>query len=240
MEQTERLSSIEVSVVAPAFNEQENIKVFTESAVNTLNKLGKAFEIVVVDDGSKDETGNMLKKLSQKHSMLLLISHEHNMGYRASMLDGIAAAKGRYVATIDSDLQYDISDISQFLEKIDKGYDVVSGVRTTKKDTLLRRVLSRGFTRCVNLFFSTDFPDTNCVFRLFRREAMEDVYLSYDGFLFPTEQLIAWHLLNLKIGYVPVVQHERMMGASSFNSLIQVSKALFFLLKLKFNSLKDA
>lgn len=231
------MTDVELSIVAPAYNEQENIGVFVEDAAKTIGLLNKACEIVVVDDGSRDRTGEILAGLSRRYSQLKVVTHEKNMGYRASMVDGIQFSRGSLIATLDSDLQYDVSELPRFLEKIACGFDAVVGVRSVKEDTLLRRVLSRGLTLYVNILFSADFPDTNCVFRLFKRQAMEHVDLAFDGFLLPTEQLIAWRLRDLKLGYVSVVQHERRRGASSFNAVTQVVKAFFFLLRLKIKSL---
>lgn len=227
------MSRIEISIVAPAYNEGGNIGKFVRECVKVIESLSMECEIVIVDDGSTDDTRMKLTELSKKYPRLRVVVHERNLGYRRSLLDAIENACGSFVLTIDSDLQYDVGMLPRFVEKMGEGYDVVSGVRILKEDSIARKMLSKGFTLLVNILFGSHFRDTNCIYRLFRKEAMKDIVLESEGFTLPTEQLIRWHHANANIGYVEVTQHGRTSGSSSFGLFSQIIAGIMVLFKLR-------
>ena len=128
----------EVSIVMPAYNEEKNIEDTIRKCSRVLESEKLNGEIVVVEDGSKDSTKEVLENLKKDIPYLRVIIHETNLGYGKAVSDGIKAARGVYIVTLDSDGQFDINELPLFLEKIKEGYNMVTGYRLRKKDTFTK------------------------------------------------------------------------------------------------------
>ena len=167
-----------ISVVIPIFNERENIRRQYDALTEVLSHLGKSYEILFVDDGSRDGSGKELKRLAQTDSKVRVIELRHNFGQTAAMSAGIHAASGDVVVTMDGDLQNDPADIPMMLEKIDEGYDLVHGWRKNRQDPFLNRRLP---SMIANWIISkvTGFPvhDIGCTSKVIRREVAQELSL---------------------------------------------------------------
>ena len=135
------MGSIDISIVLPILNEEENLEELHSKLSETLIKLGREYEIITVDDGSTDGSFEVLKRLHQKDPRLKVIKFRRNFGQTAAMSAGFHHARGDIIITMDSDLQNDPEDIPRLLDKLDEGYDVVSGWRADRKDKFLSRRL---------------------------------------------------------------------------------------------------
>lgn len=133
--------SLDLSVVVPVFNEQENIALLIGEIHQSLGPLGKSYEIILVDDGSRDKSFSILQKMAEADPALTLIRFRRNFGQTPAMQAGLDAARGAVVVMMDADLQNDPNDVGALLEKLDEGYDLVAGWRRDRKDAFINRKL---------------------------------------------------------------------------------------------------
>ena len=169
---------MDLSIVAPIYNEQENILLLHEQLSQTLAELDRSYEIVLVDDGSRDGSWEELLKLAERDRCVKLVRLRRNFGQTAAMQAGLQAACGDVIVTLDADLQNEPGDIGMMLEKIDEGYDLVHGWRKNRQDTWLTRKLP---SKIANWLISktTRFPihDLGCTLKAIRREIAHDLEL---------------------------------------------------------------
>ncbi|MBD3155993.1 MAG: glycosyltransferase [Candidatus Aenigmarchaeota archaeon] len=162
-----------LSVVIPAYNEEMNIKKVIELTINSLKGLN--FELVIVDDGSKDKTKDIVKKLMKKYKRLRLIVKDVNKGYADALRTGFNSCKGEYITFIDADLQNRPEDIPKLIDWVDKGYDIVIGWRKDRKDILIRLIVSRLWNSLCHLLFQIPFPDINGKPKVFKAGILKDI-----------------------------------------------------------------
>ncbi|MFW6169488.1 MAG: glycosyltransferase family 2 protein [Planctomycetota bacterium] len=169
---------MDLSVIIPIHNERENIPVLYEQLKQALNPLGRAYEMLLVDDGSTDGSYEQLVELAGRDNRVKLIHFRRNYGQTAAMQAGIEWATGEILVTMDGDLQNDPADIPMMLDQIDEGYDLVQGWRKNRQDKWLSRRLP---SRIANLLISrvTDYPvhDLGCTLKAIRREVARDLDL---------------------------------------------------------------
>lgn len=162
-----------ISVVIPVFNEEGNVTPLFDEIRNVLKGLGKSFEIIFVDDGSKDETVKKLKELSP----IKIVPFRRNCGQTAALSAGFQEASGNVVISMDGDRQNDPADIPNLLKKLDEGWDVVCGWRKNRKDTFSKKILSKLARKLRKLILNDDIHDSGCTLRAYRKEALEDLEL---------------------------------------------------------------
>lgn len=207
-------STLSISVLIPAFNEEESL-VKTVEAIRAQMAGTGAHEIIVIDDGSSDRTGELARTLPVK-----LISHEMNMGYGASLKDGLREARFDYILIADADGTYPLEDIPRLLEAAGDNAMVV-GARTgaVVQVPMLRRPGKWLITRLAEYLSSRKIPDLNSGFRIFRRDAaLRFIQLYPDGFSFTTTITLAMLTNHYKVHYVPINYHRR-VGKSSIKPL---------------------
>ena len=166
-----------LSVVLPAHNEEEAIAATVHEVIETFSTWMLDFEIIVVDDGSQDSSGEIVDTMSKTHPCLKVIHHPVNMGYGAALVSGFEAASKDLTFFMDSDGQFDIHDLAQFLLLIAE-YDAVLGYRIDRQDTWMRKVNAWGWKQLVGLVFGIHVRDVDCAFKLyptrfFREEILE-------------------------------------------------------------------
>src|SRR3989344_4094822 len=162
-----------ISVVFPAYNEEENVGELHKRTLAVLKKLGEPFEIIAVNNASEDGTLDELKKLSP----VKIITLAHNIGQTAGLDAGIHDAVGEIIITMDADLQNDPADIPKLVAKIREGYDVVSGWRRDRHDSLGRRILSRLANWLTGRMTGLYLRDSACAMKAYRREVVAPVHL---------------------------------------------------------------
>lgn len=219
-----------ISVVIPAYNEEENVAELHRKLVAVLGRLGSPFEIIMVENGSSDRTFEILQKLSPVKIVRLRKNFRQSGGTDA----GIAASRGDVVVTMDADLQNDPEDIPVLLAKLKEGFDVVVGWRRERHDPLLRRIRSRFANMITKRLSGIMLHDHGCGLKAYRREVLGDgVTLYGEMHVF----LPAYLALSrgAKVGEVVVRHHERRAGVTKHNFLLGI-KAVADLLTLKFLS----
>lgn len=191
-------------------------------------------EIVLCDDGSTDGTGALLKKLGRSFPRLRVVSFERNGGYGRALGAAIAATTGEYVATLDSDGQFDAADALRLLEKLENdGLDVITGYRTKKNDTPLRVVADRGLNQLVRRLFDVDLTDTNCALKVARGDLIRATRIEARGYPTPTELVLRLEAAGAKIDEAPVNHRERVAGTSKLHPFRTAWAMLRFLLYLR-------
>ena len=163
------MSSVYLSLVIPVFNEEKNLAELVERCSKTCGALGKPYEIVLVDDGSKDESAQMIKQASEKQAEVVGVLLNRNYGQHAAVMAGLDQASGDVVVTLDADLQNPPEEIPKLLAEIDKGYDVVGSVRQMRKDSVFRRLSSWLVNKAVQTATGVLMHDYGCMLRAYRR-----------------------------------------------------------------------
>lgn len=228
-----RKYNVDVSIVMPAFNEEDNIDETVRKCFSALREMGLNGEVVVTDDGSADGTVRILQSLSTEFAKLRIVVHSENQGYGAALRDAAAVAQGEYIATIDSDGQFDVFELPLLMEKHRKGYDVITGYRKKKKDSLFRIIADRGLNIIVRLLFGVRYRDTNCAFKLYGAGVLDKIEMEARSYQAPTEILLKLHELGYRIGQVGISHYSREKGMSALNPFITIYKMFIFLIYLR-------
>ncbi len=200
-----------ISVVLPAYNEEENIGQAVASAIKAMESLGANYEVIVVDDGSSDRTSEVVRELMVQHPEVRLIRHPVNRGYGGALRSGFEAATGEFIFFTSSDNQYDMAEVRKLLPLIEDA-DLVIGYRARRQDPFIRRLFARGWNWLVNLLFGYVAKDVDCAFKLFRREVLERVPIASEGAMIDTELLVGARREGLRIREVPVSHFPRLVG----------------------------
>jgi glycosyltransferase involved in cell wall biosynthesis len=169
-----------VSIIVPALNEGKTIRELFYRIRKVMQSLNRPFEFVVIDDGSTDNTFELLKGMSLKYQNIVVIRHFRNHGKSLALMQGFDIARGDVAITMDADLQDLPEDISFFLEKIDQGYDMVNGWRINRKDSAVKRLVSKLFNIITSLFLKCNLHDINCGFKAIRRDVYQRLELRGD------------------------------------------------------------
>ena len=224
---------LEVSVFLPVYNEQDNIAQLNLQLTDALEGLGRSYEVIYIDDGSTDQSMARLREIATRDTRVRVISLRRNYGQTAAMSAGIDHARGQILIPMDADLQNDPADIRHLLEKLDMGYDVVSGWRKDRKDTwLTRRLPSRLANRLVAKLSGVDLHDFGCSLKAYRREALTGVKLYGEMHRF-IPIYAGW--AGARVTEIPVAHHARAAGKSKYG-LSRTIKVLFDLITIKFLS----
>ena len=222
----------ELSVVIPVHDEEENVEPLYVALRSSLEELGRTYEIVVVDDGSRDETYARLTNLAAGDPHLKLVKLRRNYGQTAAMAAGFDHARGEVIVPMDGDLQNDPADIARLLEKIDEGYDVVSGWRSDRQDGFVRRVPSRVANWLIGRVTGVRLHDYGCTLKAYRAEIVHETRLYGEMHRFLPALA---HEAGARITEIPVQHHPRVSGRSSYG-LSRTFKVLLDLLTVKFLS----
>jgi len=208
--------ALDLSIVVPVYNEEESIESLIFKLTNTLEPEFKNYEIILVDDGSCDETPMKLKLLSSNDNRLVCIRFRRNFGQHAAMYAGMARAKGELIATIDADLQNNPADILRLVKEMDVDTDIVCAYRSKRKDTILRKIPSRIVNYAAYLVTGVKLRDFGCSLRLYRRRVIDEIVKYHEMFTAP-HALINW--LGFRMKEVEVSHVERQYGRSKMDIL---------------------
>lgn len=199
-----------ISVIVPLLNEAGNAEELHKKIIEACRDIGKPFEVIFVDDGSIDKTNEICRTLSP----LKLITFRKNFGQTAAFDAGIKNSSGEIIVTMDGDLQNDPADIKLLLEKIDEGYDVVSGWRKNRKDPLMKKFFSRGANVLRKFLIDDGIHDSGCSLKAYRRECFEDLDLFGEMHRFIPALL---KVQGFRVAEVPVSHHPRKYGVTKYS-----------------------
>jgi glycosyltransferase involved in cell wall biosynthesis len=219
----------ELSIVIPLHNEEENVARLHEKLHASLSPIGKSYEIILVDDGSTDRTFEILEEIKENDPLLRVIKFRGNFGQSAATAAGFDLASGEVIITLDGDLQNDPADIPRILQKLDEGYDVVSGWRKSRKDKLLlRKIPSMIANRIICKVTDVQLHDTGCALKAYRAEIVKRINLY--GELHRFLPALA-RIEGARIAEMEVTHHPRLFGKSKYN-LTRTYKVIMDLMSL--------
>ena len=221
---------IDISIIIAAYNEQENILLLYRELKGVLEKITNSFEIIFIDDGSKDNTFNILKKLHEEDKRVKVIRFSRNSGQTAAWRAGFKYFNGKIAITMDADLQNDPKDIPLLLNELKKGYDAVSGWRWNRKDKFSKRVYSKIANFLRRILVKEKIHDAGCSLKAYRKEVVKNLDLFGEMHRYITTILL---LKGFKIGEVKVNHRKRILGKTKYGSL-RLFKGFLDLLYIKF------
>jgi glycosyltransferase involved in cell wall biosynthesis len=208
------LRRVDLSVVVPVFNEKDNVVPLVDELEAVMRDLGKSYEILVIDDGSRDGTSKLVRAMASERAHVRAIFFRRNCGQSAAVDAGFRAATGAVVVTMDGDLQNDPHDIPRMLALLDDGYDVVSGWRRDRKDALvLRRIPSRIANFIIRRATGTPVHDLGCSLKVYRREVTDELNLYGEMHRFLA---VLAHGVGASIGEIDVTHRARRAGVSKY------------------------
>lgn len=214
-----------LSLVLPAHNEAENIEPVIQRVLSVLPNVVRDAEIIIVDDGSDDGTGEFADELAARHLQVQVIHHDVNLGYGSALRSGFEAATGDLIMFMDSDRQFDIGDITALLPYVPH-YDVVAGYRIRRRDPLYRRVYAKVFDFAVWVFFGIHMRDVDCAFKIYRADLIKAMPLTMPGALINTEMLAFARRMGASLVEVGVSHYPRTAGQQSGGSPRVVLRAM--------------
>ncbi|MGL4370551.1 MAG: glycosyltransferase family 2 protein [Spirochaetota bacterium] len=222
---------IYLSIVLPVYNEEENIELQYKRIIETVTPLKKSFEIIFVDDGSRDKSFELLSHIAKKDKRVKVVQFRRNFGQTAAMAAGIDHSIGEVIVFMDADLQNEPADIAKLLDKIEEGYDVVSGWRSNRKDRLIsRKIPSKIANRLISKVTGVPLHDLGCSLKAYRSDVLKKVKLYGEMHRFIPIHA-SW--VGAKIIELPVGHHPRQFGKSKYG-LKRTFKVMLDLMTVKF------
>jgi len=221
--------AVEISVVVPAYNEEQNITALLERITEVFEPLGRSFEVVMVDDGSTDKTLELLQEQKRSKLWLRIIALDRHYGQTCAMSAGFKAACGAVIATLDADLQNDPAEIPRLIEMLN-GCDAVTGWRVKRADPWLRRVSTRIANGVRNKLSGESIHDSACSLKVYKRKCLEGLTL-YEGMhrFMPT----LLKMRGFKVMEVPVSHHRRNAGEAKYGVWNRALRAFVDLLVVR-------
>jgi glycosyltransferase involved in cell wall biosynthesis len=204
---------IEISVVVPVYNEEENLPILVPKLLEVLKGLRKTYEVIFVDDGSSDGSGKVLREMAIRYPSVRILKFKANRGLSAALIAGMREGRGDILVTLDSDLQNDPGDIPKLLGKLDH-YDMATGWRQKREDPWLKKISSRIGNMVRNRLSGENIQDSACTLRALKKECIRDIWV-FNGmhrFLSTLVKMKGYRIIE-----VPVAHHPRRFGRSKYN-----------------------
>jgi len=223
--------ALSVSAILPAHNEAENLDPLVGELVHVLEDAAVDFEVIIVDDGSDDETPRIAGGLARSDPRIRAIHHSRNRGYGAALRSGFAAARHDWIFFTDADGQFEVEEFAKLIPLASEN-DFVSGYRKKRSDPWSRRAYGKMFSATVRTLFDVKIQDVNCAFKLFKKHLIEDAGLSMDGALINAELLTVAKRKGVDPAQVAITHRPRRTGESSGGSPRVILRAAREILQL--------
>ena len=205
-----------LSYFFPAHNEEANVAGLVEEALDVLPSFAEAFEIIVVNDGSRDRTQAIADELTAAHpGVVRAVHHPVNLGYGAALRSGFGAARYELVAFTDGDRQFKVADLGRLTARLAEADvpDVVAGYRIARADPLIRTIYAKAYRLANRIFFGLRITDVDCACKLFRREVLDGLHVESQGAFFSAELLIKLRAAGYSVVEVGVPHYPRTAGS---------------------------
>ena len=222
-----------LSLFFPAYNEEGNIKNTVEKAIPVLKNVASKYELLIVDDGSKDKTGEIADKLAEEYSFIRVVHRHPNQGYGAALKSGFYNSKQEWIVFTDSDGQFDFSEVTRLIEKSGEA-DIVAGYRINRQDPLMRKIFGFGWTFLSRLLLDVGVRDVDCAFKLVKKKVIDTIpkLQSTRGGMISPELLGRARKAGFKIVEVGVHHYPRKEGKQTGANLKVIFKSFVDLGKL--------
>ncbi|MBI5003962.1 glycosyltransferase family 2 protein [Candidatus Kaiserbacteria bacterium] len=235
------MRQISISIFFPTFNEERNIVSMVERAIDVARQCPyvKAYEIVIIDDGSTDATPALADLLAQRHTEVRTVHHPTNQGYGAALKTGFQEARMQYVFFTDADMQFDLLELEHLVIHVPE-YCVVTGYRAPRRDSFMRLVNAKGWNILNRIFFGLRIRDIDCAFKLFERSVIKQIRITSDGAMVNAELLVRLMRRGIPIKEVPVSHLPRIYGSPTGAKPSVIFRAIRELLSLYMSELGSA
>jgi glycosyltransferase involved in cell wall biosynthesis len=220
-----------LSLVLPAHNEAENIEIVVRQALKILPSFTDDFEVIVVNDGSRDATGDIVNRLAAEDSRVRAIHHPRNRGYGAALTSGFEASAGDYVMFMDSDRQFDIADLALLSPFVGR-FDIVAGFRKERQDEFHRKLFAETFNLVVRVLFGVHMRDIDSAFKVFRGDMLRSLELTAPGALINTEIQAKLRRQGASLVQIGVNHYPRVAGSATGGSFRVIARAMKETIKL--------
>ncbi len=225
-------SGISLSVFFPCYNEEANVERTTLNALKACTRLVEDYEVIIINDGSRDRTGAIADRLAAEHLPVRAVHNRPNRGYGGALARGFQEARKDWIFYTDGDGQFDFEEIEKILPMIAQ-YDIISGYRIGRQDPLIRKVNAWAWGRLVRTVFSMGIRDVDCAFKLYPRRFLQEIELRSTGALIDTEMLAKATRLGYGIGQVGVHHYPRQAGTQTGANLRVILRAFKELWQLR-------
>ena len=225
---------LSISAFFPCYNDAGTIASMVELATLTLKDITSEFEVIVIDDGSTDQSREILRVLALKNKNLKLVFHKENKGYGGALISGFKSAKYDFVFYTDGDAQYDVGEVAKLVRMVNSQVGVVQGYKIKRHDPWYRILIGDIYNFCVKLLFAIKIRDVDCDFRLIRRSVFKKVGLVHSSGVITVELVKKLQDYGFKFVEVPVSHFNRSYGRSQFFNLQRIARVGIELVDLWF------
>ena len=222
-----------ISIIFPAYNEEKNITNAVVQAVNYVDSLFQDWEIIIVNDGSQDRTGEIIDRLALENPRVIAVHHQVNHGYGTALRSGIQRARKELIFFSDSDLQFHLTELLLLVAWIEQ-YDIVIGYRAKRRDPFYRKLNALGWNILVRLLLGLKVKDIDCAFKIFRSDLFKVIKIDAVGAMVNTDILVQATQMGFKIKEVPVTHFSRIHGKQTGADIRVILKAFKELFRLYF------
>ena len=220
-----------ITIFFPMFNEEDNIIRSVSHAKQVLEEITDDYEILIVNDGSIDRTGEIAEELARKDEKVRVIHHPENIGLGGAVTTGFKNGRCEYILYMDGDNPFEVSEVKKALPYLEE-YDVLTGYRINRRDTLKRYVYSKSYNWLIRILFGIKVRDVNFSFKMCRRDIFQRIELKSKGSFIDAELLIKARNNNLRIKEIPIKYTPRKGGTSTLSSPSVIIKILFEMVRL--------
>jgi glycosyltransferase involved in cell wall biosynthesis len=223
-----------ISLVLPAYNEAENIEPMVAEATPALESVSDDFEIIVVDDGSADDTAGVSGRVAESNPHVRLIQHPVNRGFGAAVFTGFTAAQKDWIFYTDADRQFVLDELSKFVPFMEQA-DLIAGYRAPRRDPFMRVLYGKGWSMLCTLLFGYTVRDVDCGFKLFRREIIQELApkIASRGATFSIEWLVRAKRAGYRFAEVPVSHRPRVAGSQTGANMSVIVRAFRELVQVR-------
>lgn len=223
-----------ISVFFPVYNDAKTIPTLVSNTIPILKKIANDYEIILINDGSADNSGKVVDKLAKKYKNVRVIHHKRNMGYGAALKSGFKSSTKDIIFYTDGDGQYDVKEIKKLLPKL-KDYSVVNGYKIKRADPWYRIILGAAYLWLARILFGLKIKDVDCDFRIMTKDVKDKLDLKSNQGVICIEIVKKIQDLGYKIGQVPVHHYPRLDGKSQFFTFKRITRTLLAMVALWYN-----
>ena len=224
---------LSISAFFPCYNDAGSIAMLVKDAETVLGDVANDYEIIVVDDGSKDESRALLKRLRLEIPSLKLVFHKKNLGYGGSLRTGFNKASKDWIFYTDGDGQYDVGDLRKFIPKISAYVDIIQGFKLRRSDPWYRLIVGKIYYYISRFLFNIKIKDVDCDFRLIKRVALDSIKLEYNSGVICVELIKKLQDKGARFVEIGVNHYPRLYGHSQYFNYKRIAKTIYELTELR-------